>query len=65
MNASHYRRLVDYNYWAHRRVWDCVTPLTDEQFRRPSDYSIGSLHQLGGRTLEQDFIFYATYTNNS
>ncbi len=44
MNAAYFRRLFDYNYWAHGRVWDCVMQLTGEQFTRPCDYSIGSVH---------------------
>lgn len=44
MNANHYRELFDYNVWANRRVWTCVETLTDEQFYRPCDYSIGSVH---------------------
>jgi len=57
MKAVHYRRLFDYNNWAHRRVWDCVTPLTDEQFRRPCDYSIGSLHEQLVHTMGAEWLF--------
>lgn len=41
------RTLFDYNQWAHERVWTGILTLDDEQFTRPSDYSIGSIrHQI-------------------
>ena len=45
MNAAYFRRMIDYTYWAHHLVWGCIAELSDEQFQRPSDYSIGSLYQ--------------------
>lgn len=35
---------IDYNYWAHRRIWDYVMQLNDAQFMKPLDYSQGSIH---------------------
>lgn len=43
MNKTYFIELFDYNYWAHRKVWDCVTQLSDEQFKHELDYSIGSI----------------------
>jgi uncharacterized damage-inducible protein DinB len=57
MNANRYRRLYDYNYWAHRRVWECVAPLTEEQFIRPSNYSIGSIHEQVVHTMAAEWLF--------
>jgi uncharacterized damage-inducible protein DinB len=57
MNANHYRRLFEYNDWANRRVWECVTALTDEQFRRPSDYSIGSIHEQLAHQMGAEWLF--------
>jgi hypothetical protein len=37
MNTAYLCRLLDYNYWAHHRVWNCVMPLTEEQFTQPSE----------------------------
>jgi uncharacterized damage-inducible protein DinB len=45
MNAAHFRRLFDYNYWAHKLVWGCTIELSDEQFYHPSDFSVGSVHE--------------------
>jgi uncharacterized damage-inducible protein DinB len=44
MEPNVFINLYAYNQWANRRVWDCVVQLTDEQFDRPNDYSIGSIH---------------------
>lgn len=36
---------IDYNYWAHQRVWGCVLKLSDAQFSQPLSYSQGSVQQ--------------------
>ena len=43
MNAEIVRTMVEYNYAAHRRLWDSITYLTDAQFVQDVDYSIGSV----------------------
>lgn len=40
---SYLQKLIDYNYWAHQRVWDCVLTLSEEQFTQTSDYSLGAV----------------------
>lgn len=57
MNADSYRRMIDYSYWAHRRVWASVMQLTDEQFDRPCDYSIGSLHAQLVHTMDSERLW--------
>lgn len=44
MNIDYFRRMFAYNDWAHRKVWACARALTDEQYYRPCDYSVGSVH---------------------
>lgn len=44
MNSSHFQSLIDYNYWAHRQVWTFVEKLSEDQYCRPCDYSVGSIH---------------------
>jgi uncharacterized damage-inducible protein DinB len=39
MNKIDLQRMFNYHYWAHRRVWDCVMKLTDEQFEADLHYS--------------------------
>ena len=53
MNPSEIRILFEYNYRTHRRIWDCIMQLTEEQFVQPIPYSRGSLrdhclHLIGG-----------------
>lgn len=44
MNADDFRKLFEYHFAANRKVWDqCVTGLTDEQYTRALDYSVGSV----------------------
>lgn len=57
MNASHFRRLFDYNYWAHQRLWTCAVKLSDEQFYRPSDFSVGSVHQQLVHTMGAEWLW--------
>lgn len=43
MNADAFRHLYDYHFRASRKIWDeCIVPLTQEQFVRKTDYSVGS-----------------------
>lgn len=57
MNVEYFRRLYDYNYAAHRRLWqECILPLSDEQFARDLGYSLGSVrgqvvHVMGAEWL--------------
>jgi uncharacterized damage-inducible protein DinB len=57
MNAAYFRRMIDYTYWAHRQVWNCVLELTDEQFVRASDYSIGSVHEQVVHTMGAEWLW--------
>jgi uncharacterized damage-inducible protein DinB len=52
------RTLYDYNYWAHRQVWQTsITALTDEQFTQPLDYSVGSIHQQVVHTMSAEWMW--------
>lgn len=37
--------LWDYNYWARDRIWPCVESISQADFVRPADYSVGSVHE--------------------
>jgi uncharacterized damage-inducible protein DinB len=44
MNADDFRQLFDYHFTVNRKIWDnCIIPLTQEQFTRKVEYSIGSI----------------------
>jgi uncharacterized damage-inducible protein DinB len=39
MTREEMQQLLDYNAWAHARVWSCINTLTDEQFNRNVGYA--------------------------
>jgi uncharacterized damage-inducible protein DinB len=44
MNADGFRHLYEYHFTINRKIWDeAIVPLTDEQFLRTSEYSMGSI----------------------
>lgn len=43
VSAEYFRVMFAYNRWAHERVWECLMPLSDEQFVRDLGYSFGSV----------------------
>ena len=43
MNKAMFQQLYDYNYWANRKLWECVMTLTEEQYRQHIDFSMGSI----------------------
>lgn len=44
MNANDFRHFYEYHFTMNRTIWDqCVVPLTDEQFIRKINYSVGSV----------------------
>jgi uncharacterized damage-inducible protein DinB len=47
----HLRRMFEYNFWMHARVWPCVIDLTVEQFTRYNSYSSGSVHRQVVHTM--------------
>ncbi len=55
---DHLRMLFNYTYWAHKRVWtNCILPLSDEQYRQPLDYSIGSIHNQVVHTMSAEWMW--------
>lgn len=41
MNRGYFIRLFDYNFWAHRQIWEPLSTLGDEDYTR--DLGVGSL----------------------
>jgi uncharacterized damage-inducible protein DinB len=45
MNADHFRQLYAYYFYVNRKLWnDSISTLSDEKFKQPFVYSIGSVH---------------------
>lgn len=57
MNVAYFCAMFDYSYWAHRRVWACVTQLTDEQFTRNLGYSWGSINGQVAHTMNAEWVW--------
>jgi uncharacterized damage-inducible protein DinB len=58
MNVDYFRKLVDYNYWGHKRVWESVMALSETQFTQPHAYSVGSVHNQIVHTMEIEWLWY-------
>ncbi len=43
MDKSAFIDLYDYNFWADRKLLDCVMALTEEQYRQDIDFSSGPI----------------------
>jgi uncharacterized damage-inducible protein DinB len=59
MDGLSLRRMFDYHYWANSLVWDCVTKLTDEQFTRHLDYSVGSIQRHVQHSLLVEWMWFS------
>lgn len=58
MNAAYFRELYAYSFWMSRQVWSCLEELTDEQFQRPLEYSLGSLQDQCVHVLGVEFWWF-------
>lgn len=43
MRSNEIRTLFEYSYWAFDKVWECMMPLSDNQFVEELGYSRGSI----------------------
>jgi uncharacterized damage-inducible protein DinB len=65
MHIDTIRLLYDYNYWAHRQVWACVEPLSEADYRRPVDYSMGSVHEQITHVMSAEWIWFSRLRGTS
>jgi uncharacterized damage-inducible protein DinB len=65
MNASYFRMLFDYTYWAHRKVWVCIEALTEAQFTQPVDYAFGSIRGQVVHTMGAERIWLSRLNGSS
>lgn len=60
MNSHTIRTLYGYHFTLNRRLWQYgVVPLTDEEFLRPLDYSIGSIRNQIVHIMSVDQRWFA------
>lgn len=63
---SHIKMTYDYSYWAYKLVWNTsIVPLTDEQFTRPHDYSMGSVHHQTVHCISAEWIWFSRMQGTS
>lgn len=65
MNIEVIRTLFDYNYWAHRKVWDCIMELSSEQFTQHIPYSMGSVHSQVVHSMSAEWIWLSRLCGNA
>jgi len=64
MTVERFKKLFDYNIWANNRMWDCIMQLSDEQFSRPCDYSVGSLHDQCVHQMSAEELWLSRIRDN-
>ena len=60
MNADAFRHFYDYHFFENRKIWDsCITPLSQEQFTQPVDYSHGSVLDQVAHLISADQYWFS------
>jgi len=60
MNADAFRHFYDYHFAENRKLWDgYVTPLSYEQFIKPSTYSHGSVRDRIVHLMGADDLWFS------
>lgn len=59
MNANAFRHLYGYHFAENRKIWDCVTQLSLEQFIQPSGYSRGSVRDQIIHLIDADEVWFS------
>jgi uncharacterized damage-inducible protein DinB len=60
MNADAFRHFYNYHFSENRKIWDTyITPLSQEKFTQPVDYSIGSVRNQIVHLMSVDDIWFS------
>lgn len=51
--------ITAYSWWAQHKIWQCTLTVADDDFVRPVDYSVGSLHQQVVHVLWAEDVWYS------
>lgn len=66
MNAEFFKTLFDYNYAAYHRLWnESIDLLSEEDFKRSLEYSIGSIHDQVIHMMSADWIWLSRLQGTS
>lgn len=59
LNLDAIKLLYDYNYAAHKQVWQCVIKLDEDTYMQPLDYSVGSIHEQVVHTMSAEHAWFS------
>lgn len=60
MNADAFRYLYDYHFSENRKLWEnCIISLSQDQFTRPTAYSVGSVRNHIVHLMKVDDIWFS------
>jgi len=65
MTIQDVRTLVDYHYWAHRRMLDALEPLSPEQFNRDLGSSFKSIRETVAHMYSAEWAWYQRWHGSS
>jgi uncharacterized damage-inducible protein DinB len=65
VNLSEVRSLFAYNEWANQRVFDSVTPLSEEQFARPLSGSFSSIGDTLAHIVGAEWVWLRRWNGES
>ena len=51
MNREYFSDLYQYNDWANRQVWECVSAVSDDDYFKDNSFSVGSIFTQLRHTL--------------
>jgi uncharacterized damage-inducible protein DinB len=58
MEGPYFAEFFEYNCWAHGKVWECVSQLSDEAYRQDLHYSVGTIHDQVTHTLSVEHWWF-------
>ncbi len=58
MHNLYLRRMIDYHYWAQKRVWDCVLALPEDHLYLDPKYSAGSIYSQWMHIYTVEWMWY-------
>lgn len=57
------KTIWQYNYWGRDKLWQCVQSISHDDYMRPVEYSMGSVHQQIVHTMWAEHLWYSRINN--